>query len=472
MQNIYLLDTTRNSKGRRTSSSGALGKRSAPSSSNGSVVKKRGFNADGGGGNNAGGTHMDNNNSNNGERSNNNNNNNNNSSNATSSTTTTTSVTKSDYHFELVKTPRRRDGGKDGEWVINQYSKKKFNLSNGMPVPGGFLFQINGKGYAFSTQELGLTAVKKKKMERCPAQLNLERTTKCQQIELWSYVQKTFQLSLLKNPTTYGKHHQTLGNEAKEIFLGCGKERKTHGYTGITNLTVQNYELVKAILGSLPNTAKLFYPRVGIVYNATTKPHLDKLRCQFPQYIRILRGAATDTEYGLKVDERLYFGKTVLKLNENTIAIPMTYQESNFATEEDKDIRCAKFCNYTYVGMIVLRYDPVYYFFEVLKKRVGNLNGITLICGSQKKIRYFQDNDIIEDVKDLHYLNEEILRHAMKNLLKQKGKIMLYGKLSQWQKFYPMRYLHWWHGDPSAVRVYIINVSLRTGVGMHSLLHV
>lgn len=379
---------------------------------------------------------------------------------------------KNDYQFgiqpiaALVKTPRK----KKAEWVRNRYSYQKFNLSDGMPVPGGFKFQISGKWYGFSTQELGLTAVKKKKMQRCPAQLNLEQTTKNQQIQLWSYVQKKFQLSLLKNPTTYGNHHQTLGSGAKEIFLGSSKERKNHGYTGITDLTVQNYELVLAILGSLPNDAKLFYPRVGIVHNASTQPHVDKLRCQYPQYIRILRGGAG--EYGLKMDERIYFGKTVLKINANTLAIPITFRESKFSKECDKDIRCAKFIDNKYVGTMVLKYDPIYNFYNVVSKIVGNLNVITLICGNKKKIRYFEDNHIIEDVEQLKVLNEKIFCQATRYLKQQKGKIVLYGKLSHWQKFYPMRYLHWWHGDPSAVRIYIINVSLRTGVGTHSLFHV
>ena len=82
---------------------------------------------------------------------------------------------------------------------------------------------------------------------------------------------------MLKDPTTYGNHNERLGKNAKEIILGSGKERKTHGYSGITALTEQNLELVLSIFGSLPNSAKLFYPRVAIVHNATTTPHVDKV---------------------------------------------------------------------------------------------------------------------------------------------------------------------------------------------------
>ena len=183
-----------------------------------------------------------------------------------------------------------------------------------------------------------------------------------------------------------------------------------------------------------------------------------------------MHGAAK--EYGLKVDERLYFGKTVLKLDENTLAVPITFREVKFSRIADKDIRCAKFVDYIYVGTVVLLYDPISNFDNVLSKRVGNLHGITLICGNETKIRYFDDNDIIEDVKQLKELNSIILKKATRYLKQQKGEIVLYGKLTHWEQIFPMRYIHWWHGDSSAVRVYIINVSLRTGVGTDCIFHV
>ena len=48
--------------------------------------------------------------------------------------------------------------------------------------------------------------------------------------------------------------------------------------------------------------AKLIYPRIAIVKDATTLPHVDKLRCQFGQYMRIMH--AGTGEYGLKMDQQ------------------------------------------------------------------------------------------------------------------------------------------------------------------------
>ena len=51
--------------------------------------------------------------------------------------------------------------------------------------------------------------------------------------------------------------------------------------------------------------AILIYPRIGIVKYATTLPHVDKLRCQFGQYMRIMH--AGTGEYGLKMDQRIFW---------------------------------------------------------------------------------------------------------------------------------------------------------------------
>ena len=96
------------------------------------------------------------------------------------------------------------------------------------------------------------------------------------------------------------------------------------------------------------------------------------------------------------------------------------------------------------------------------------MKNITLICGSEERIRYFCDNIVIASTKDLLDLTPEILKTEMRYLTNRKGRIVKYGKTHAWEKIYPMRHIHWWYGEISPVRVYIINVSLRSGVGTHS----
>ena len=87
---------------------------------------------------------------------------------------------------------------------------------------------------------------------------------------------------------------------------------------------------------------------------ANTIAHVDKVRSSFPQYMRILKDSHIfGKEYGLRIDERLYFGKTMLVLSDGGIGIPITYRENKHGSV-DKDIHLAKFVNNVYVGTAVI----------------------------------------------------------------------------------------------------------------------
>ena len=76
-----------------------------------------------------------------------------------------------------VKVPRRKLNGS----CQNRHSKEIFSMSTGVPTAGGYVFEIDGQRYAFSTLELGLRS-KNKKLICGPAALNMESTTKDQQL--------------------------------------------------------------------------------------------------------------------------------------------------------------------------------------------------------------------------------------------------------------------------------------------------
>ena len=65
------------------------------------------------------------------------------------------------------------------------------------------------------------------------------------------------------------------------------------------------------------------------------------------QYMRILKDYGIESnQYGLKIDERLYFGKSIILVNDNKFLIPMTFKENKYTGCTDKDIRCASFQNF------------------------------------------------------------------------------------------------------------------------------
>jgi hypothetical protein len=77
------------------------------------------------------------------------------------------------------------------------------------------------------------------------------------------------------------------------------------------------------------------------------------------QYMRILKDYGIESnQYGLKIDERLYFGKSIILVNDNKFLIPMTFKENKYTGCTDKDIRCASFQNFEYVGTVLIKYDP------------------------------------------------------------------------------------------------------------------
>ena len=365
----------------------------------------------------------------------------------------------------MLKVPRKRKG-------IRQirYGKKYINMETAIPIPGGFRFNINGVNVEYSTLELGFRREKKKKMICSPPALNIERNTIEEQDNCWNFVINNFNPSILRAPTTYGSHNSRVGAQAKEIFLGSYKDVKKNCENKITKATKKHLNLVHNILGSLSNRAKLIYPRIAIITLANTIAHVDKVRSSFPQYMRILKDD-NSKEYGLRIDERIYFGKTMLALSDGGIGIPITYRENKHGSV-DKDIRLAKFVNNEYVGTVVIEYDSENNFEHVLSKRIGNLKYITLICGNESVIKYYYDDEIFENTKDLFQITPRIFRICSKGPKKICGSIKTYGSLQKWEKIFPNRYIHWWYGDITPVRVYIINASLRTPVGDYSVLHV
>jgi len=75
--------------------------------------------------------------------------------------------------------------------------------------------------------------------------------------------------------------------------------------------------------------------------------------------MRILKDYGIESnQYGLKIDERLYFGKSIILVNDNKFLIPMTFKENKYTGCTDKDIRCASFQNFEYVGTVLIKYDP------------------------------------------------------------------------------------------------------------------
>ena len=102
---------------------------------------------------------------------------------------------------KLVKIPRRKSG-----FVRNRHNNKIFRMSDGIPIRGGYAFRFNGLIYEYSTLELGIKSQPAKKMISCPAALNIERTTKQEQILLWENAKKIFKKNILKKPTVYGNH--------------------------------------------------------------------------------------------------------------------------------------------------------------------------------------------------------------------------------------------------------------------------
>ena len=162
---------------------------------------------------------------------------------------------------------------------------------------------------------------------------------------MWRKVKKSFKESLLKKPVEYGGHSEIVGEATREIFLGCLKESK-FGKNGVTALTKKNLIFTQEIIASLPGRATLIYPRIFIVKNAKTKPHVDKLRSPNPQYMRILKDYGIDSnQYGLKIDERLYFGKSIILLNDNKVLIPMTFKENKYTSCTDEGVLVFKILN-------------------------------------------------------------------------------------------------------------------------------
>ena len=137
--------------------------------------------------------------------------------------------------------------------------------------------------------------------------------------KMWRKVKKSFKESLLKKPVEYGGHSEIVGEATREIFLGCLKESK-FGKNGVTALTKKNLIFTQEIIASLPGRATLIYPRIFIVKNAKTKPHVDKLRSPNPQYMRILKDYGLK-DYELKIDERLYFGKSIILVDDNKLLV-------------------------------------------------------------------------------------------------------------------------------------------------------
>ena len=108
---------------------------------------------------------------------------------------------------------------------------------------------------------------------------------------------------------------------------------------------------------------------------------------------------------------------------------------------------------------------------------MGELKNIFLICGTGQKLLYAYEQKRFEYIEDLKHLTPEILKTEITQMIHRQKKrsikndVVLYKNTKSWIEIYPHRYLHKWVGNKSCRRVYIISVSLRSGVGGWYKLH-
>ena len=122
--------------------------------------------------------------------------------------------------------------------------------------------------------------------------------------------------------------------------------------------------------------------------------------------------------------------------------------------------------------MVVKQYTPGGEYQQIFNTLIGELAKITIFCGNEKRLRFFYDSEKLQMFQtDTYDLNPEILRHHLKALRKSKGTVKKFQEMDKWHQISPNLHLHKWYGHTGTRRLYVINFTLRSGVGGYHKLH-
>ena len=92
--------------------------------------------------------------------------------------------------------------------------------------------------------------------------------------------------------------------------------------------------------------------------------------------------------------------------------------------------------------MVVKQYIPGGEYQQLFNSLIGELKGITIFCGNEKKLRFFYDSHKFQNYStDTYSLNEEILGYHLKALRKREGTVENITQMDTWHKIYPYRYI-------------------------------